>query len=82
MAKRGIQVELRQSRSSVIEIRRSIRISQYFFKDADEEIASAEETFKDLMAIGDDIRQFAQPVWKRWMNFEHKVPGCLKVRRV
>ena len=36
-----------------------------FLKGVHEEIGSAEETFKALMTISPEIRQFAQPVWRK-----------------
>ena len=66
VARRGIRVADLDSPDQVLsKLEDQFAYHNIFLKDADEEIASAEETFKDLMAIGDDIRQFAQPVWKK-----------------
>ena len=66
MARRGIRVADLDSPDQVLsKLEDQFAYHNIFLKDADEEIASAEKTFKDLMAISDDIRQFAQPVWKK-----------------
>jgi adenylosuccinate synthase len=66
VARRGIRVaDLDSPDQVLLKLEDQFAYHNIFLKDADEEIASAEETFKDLMAIGDDIRQFAQPVWKK-----------------
>ena len=66
VARRGIRVADLDSPDQVLsKLEDQFAYHNIFLKDADEEIASAEETFKNLMAISDDIRQFAQPVWKK-----------------
>ena len=66
VARRGIRVaDLDSPDQVLLKLEDQFAYHNIFLKDADEEIASAEETFKDLMAISDDIRQFAQPVWKK-----------------
>ena len=66
VARRGIRVADLYSPDQVLfKLEDQFAYHNIFLKDADEEIASAEKTFKDLMVISDDIRQFAQPVWKK-----------------
>ena len=66
VARRGIRVADLDSPDQVLsKLEDQFAYHNIFLEDADEEIASAEKTFKDLMAISDDIRQFAQPVWKK-----------------
>ena len=66
VARRGIRVADLDSPDQVLsKLKDQFAYHNIFLKDADEEIASAEKTFKDLMVISDDIRQFAQPVWKK-----------------
>ena len=66
VARRGIRVADLDSPDQVLsKLEDQFAYHNIFLADADEEIASAEKTFKDLMAISDDIRQFAQPVWKK-----------------
>ena len=66
VARRGIRVaDLDSPDQVLLKLEEQFAYHNIFLKDADEEIASAEKTFKDLMAISDDIRQFAQPVWKK-----------------
>tara|TARA_B100000214_G_scaffold219827_1_gene159856 strand:+ start:1278 stop:2567 length:1290 start_codon:yes stop_codon:yes gene_type:complete len=66
VARRGIRVADLYSPDQVLfKLEDQFAYHNIFLKDADEEIASPEKTFKDLMVISDDIRQFAQPVWKK-----------------
>ena len=66
VARRGIRVaDLESPDQMLFKLKDQFAYHNIFLRDADEEIASAEKTFKDLMAISDDIRQFAQPVWKK-----------------
>tara|TARA_B100000925_G_scaffold72131_1_gene50342 strand:+ start:1089 stop:2378 length:1290 start_codon:yes stop_codon:yes gene_type:complete len=65
VARRGIRVADLDSPDQVLaKLEDQFAYHNIFLTDADEEIASAEKTFKDLMAIGSDIQQFAQPVWR------------------
>lgn len=66
VARRGIRVADLDNPDQVLsKLEDQFAYHNIFLADADEEIASVEKTFKDLMAISDDIRQFAQPVWKK-----------------
>lgn len=66
VARRGIRVADLDNPDQVLsKLEDQFAYHNIFLTDADEEIASVEKTFKDLMAISDDIRQFAQPVWKK-----------------
>ena len=65
VARRGIRVADLDSPDQVLaKLEDQFAYHNIFLTDADEEIASAEKTFKDLMAISSDIQQFAQPVWR------------------
>ena len=65
VARRGIRVaDLDNPDQVLAKLEDQFAYHNIFLTDADEEIASAEKTFKDLMAIGSDIQQFAQPVWR------------------
>jgi len=66
VARRGIRVADLDNPDQVLsKLEDQFAYHNIFLADAEEEIASVEKTFKDLMAISDDIRQFAQPVWKK-----------------
>jgi len=65
VARRGIRVaDLDNPDQVLAKLEDQFAYHNIFLTDADEEIASAEKTFKDLMAISSDIQQFAQPVWR------------------
>ena len=66
VARRGIRVaDLDNPDQVLAKLEDQFAYHNIFLTDADEEIASAEKTFKDLMAISSDIQQFAQPVWRK-----------------
>ena len=66
MARRGVRVADQESPAQVLsKLKDQFAYHNIFLRDAGEQIASAEKTFENLMAISHNIRQFAQPVWKK-----------------
>ena len=66
VARRGIRVADLESPDQVLsKLEDQFAYHNIFLRDAGEQIASAEKTFENLMAISHNIRQFAQPVWKK-----------------
>ena len=66
VARRGIRVADLESPDQVLsKLKDQFAYHNIFLRDAGEQIASAEKTFENLMAISHNIRQFAQPVWKK-----------------
>ena len=66
VARRGIRVADLESPDQVLsKLKDQFEYHNIFLRDAGEQIASAEKTFEKLMAISHNIRQFAQPVWKK-----------------
>jgi len=72
VARRAVRVsDLNDPEELLTKLREQFSYHNIFLKEAGEELASARETYEDLMRLAPSILKFAQPVWRRLDEFRH-----------
>ena len=72
VARRAVRVsDLNDPEELLTKLKEQFSYHNIFLKAAGEELASAQETYEDLMKLAPRILEFAQPVWRRLDEFRH-----------
>ena len=72
VARRAIRIsDLNDPDDLLLKLKEQFSYHNIFLREADEEIASVEETYEYLQNLAPDILKFAQPVWRRLDEFRH-----------